>query len=161
VIGIANGPARAEFVRQQGADHCIDRSLGADLKQAVSGLTGEKGVDLILDPVGGADFHRNFELLNDFGTVVSYGTLAGPVGALNAQSMRKHSGPSIGLRFFSMHSLDKRPALRRAAMEELVPLLEGGKIKPPIFERIPLSEARRAHTLFESGTAMGKILLKP
>ena len=60
-----------------------------------------------------------------------------------------------------MHSLDKRPALRRAAMEELVPLLDAGKIKPPIFERIPLSEARRAHTLFESGKAMGKILLKP
>jgi NADPH:quinone reductase len=161
VIGIANGPARVEFVRRQGADHCIDRSLGADLKHAVSALTGEKGVDLILDPVGGADFHRNFELLNDFGTVVSYGTLAGPVGALNAQSMRKNSGPSIGLRFFSMHSLDKRPAMRRAAMEELVPLLEAGKIKPPIFERMPLSEARRAHTLFESGKATGKILLKP
>lgn len=161
VIGIANGKARADFVLQQGADHCIDRSQHRDLKQAVSDLTGGKGVDLILDPVGGNDFHLNFDLLANFGTVVSYGTLAGPVGDLSVQTMRKRSGASIGLRFFSMHSLDKAPALRRAAMDELVPLLEARKISPPIFERIPLSEVRRAHVLFESGMASGKILLKP
>jgi NADPH2:quinone reductase len=161
VIGIANGKSRTDFVLQQGADHGIDRSQHGDLKQAVDELTGGKGVDLILDPVGGNDFHRNFDLLANFGTVVSYGTLAGPVGDQSVQAMRKRSGASIGLRFFSMHSLDKSPALRRAAMDELVPLLEARKISPPIFERMPLSDVRRAHVLFESGMASGKILLKP
>jgi NADPH2:quinone reductase len=60
-----------------------------------------------------------------------------------------------------MHTLDARPELRAPATRELIRLLAEGVIKPPIFERLPLAQARRAHELLESGKVLGKIIMKP
>jgi NADPH:quinone reductase-like Zn-dependent oxidoreductase len=53
------------------------------------------------------------------------------------------------------------PELRARATQELIRLLAAGTIKVPIYERIPLAEAARAHRIFESGQVMGKLIMKP
>ena len=60
-----------------------------------------------------------------------------------------------------MHVFDHSPEPRRAAIAALIPMLNEGAIHPPIFDRLPLQEARRAHELLEGGQVIGKLLLKP
>jgi NADPH2:quinone reductase len=160
VIGLAGGREKCDFVRSQGADACIDYK-NADILAEVQRLTGGQGVDLVLDSVGGPRFHRNFDYLAPLGLVVNYGLLEGPPDPSYAEAMQARFGDSLGFRFFSMHVFDNLPDRRRAAMDELLPLLAQGKIKPSIFARIPLSEVQRAHALFDSGKVVGKLLLKP
>jgi NADPH2:quinone reductase len=160
VIALAGSPEKCAFVLQQGADECIDYKT-EDIGARIAELTQGQGVDLVLDPVGGAEFHRNFRYVAPLGLVVNYGLLAGPPDASYAAVMQERFGDSLGFRFFSMHVFDKLPERRRAAMQELVPLLAEGRIRPTIFERLPLKDARRAHELFDSGAVVGKLLLKP
>ena len=60
-----------------------------------------------------------------------------------------------------MHTLDDWPELRAQCTHDLIRLLANGTIKVPIYERIPLAEAPRAHRVFESGKVMGKLIMKP
>jgi NADPH2:quinone reductase len=160
VIALAGSPAKCDHALAQGAHACIDYKC-EDVGARIAQLTDGRGVDLVLDPVGGPGFHRNFAYLAPLGLVVSYGVLEGRPDAAYAAAMQARFGDSLGFRFFSMHVFDGQPARRRAAMDELVPLLAAGKIRPTIFRRLPLHEARGAHELFDSGAVIGKLLLKP
>jgi NADPH2:quinone reductase len=160
VIALAGSPAKCAFALEQGAHHCIDYKAD-DIGARIAELTGGRGVDLILDPVGGPDFHRNFRWVAPLGLVVNYGLLQGRADPSYAAVMQERFGDSLGFRFFSMHVFDEQPERRRAAMRELLPLLAQGKVRPRIFERLPLAHARRAHELFDSGGVIGKLLLKP
>ena len=68
---------------------------------------------------------------------------------------------SPAVRFFTIHSFDDRPDIRAATMRTLLDHLAAGRISPLIYDRLPLAEAARAHELLESGTVIGKLLLKP
>jgi NADPH2:quinone reductase len=160
VIALAGSPVKCAFALEQGAHHCIDYKAD-DIGARIAELTGGRGVDLILDPVGGPDFHRNFRWVAPLGLVVNYGLLQGRADPSYAAVMQERFGDSLGFRFFSMHVFDEQPERRRAAMRELLPLLAQGKVRPRIFERLPLAHARRAHELFDSGGVIGKLLLKP
>jgi len=159
VFGLAGGPAKAAFVRAQGADAALDRTRD-DVPAALHALTGGRGVDLIIDPVGGRRFGENFPLLAPFGLVLLYGYLDGWPADLMA-AMRANFAASPAVRLFTMHTFDHRPDLRARATAALLDLLAAGAIAPHIHDRLPLAEAARAHALFESGAVMGKLLLKP
>jgi len=124
-------------------------------------ITEGRGVDLILDPIGGKSFARNFAMLAPLGMVVSYGRLDGPPDADLVPAMRAHSAASPAVRFFTIHSFDDRPDIRAATMKTLLGYLDTGAIRPLIHDRLPLAEAARAHELLESGAVIGKLLLKP
>ena len=159
-IGLVDTDEKAAFVRSLGADGAINGSL-ENVTERVRELTGDKGIDLILDSIGGAGIVAHFERLAPFGLVVSYGQLDGnPTGDVLG-AMRKRMGASLGLRMFSMHAFDQDRPRRRKATEALLRLLAGDKIKPMISVRLPLAEASRAHELIESGQVKGKLILKP
>ncbi|WP_296558623.1 zinc-dependent alcohol dehydrogenase family protein [Pigmentiphaga sp.] len=158
--GVVRGAAKQSFALRQGADACADSRVD-DIPAAVQAWTGGKGVDLILDPVGGAGFRQNFDLLARLGMVVSYGILDGPPHPSYAEALQTHFGRSLAVRFFSMHALDDAPALRRVAMDALLPDLAAGRIAPHIHARLPLRDAAQAHRLLEQGAVFGKIVLDP
>lgn len=160
VIAVVGSVAKAEFVRALGADHAIVRTTES-VAERVGECTGGEGADLVLDPVGGTNFEANFDLVGRFGVVVLYGYLAGWPPPDIFTAMRKHYSKSPALRLFTMHSFDDQPALRAAATHKLLDWLAAGKFAPPIYDRIPLAETRRAHEVFESGKVMGKLLLVP
>jgi NADPH2:quinone reductase len=159
-IGLVDTDEKAAFVLSMGADGAINGER-ENVTERVRGLTGGKGIDLILDSIGGAGIVAHFERLAPFGLVVSYGQLTGhPTGDV-LSAMRKRMGDSLGLRMFSMHIFDQNRPRRRKATEELLRLLAAGRIKPMISVRLPLAQASRAHELIESGQVKGKLILKP
>jgi len=159
VIGLVDTEEKATFVRSL-ADAAIN-SREESVTERVRELTGGKGVDLILDSIGGAGFVTHFERLAPFGLVVSYGQLDGhPIGDVLG-AMRKRMGDSLSLRMFSMHTFDQDRRRRREATEELLRLFAAGRIKPLISVRLPLAEAARAHQMIENGQVLGKLVLKP
>ena len=160
VIGVASSEARTAFARAQGADAVIDRKRGSIVEQ-VKQATGGRGVDLVLDPVGGLGMFALFDCLAPFGQLVLYGRLEGsPQGDISA-AVETPPHRSLGYRYFTMHTLDDMPELRARGTRELIRMLAAGTIKVPIHERVPLAEAPRAHRIFESGQVMGKLIMKP
>jgi NADPH:quinone reductase len=160
VIGVAGSDIKTRAVMALGAGQAINYRT-EDVAARVLKITEGRGVDLILDPIGGKGFARNFAMLAPLGMVVSYGRLDGPpdIGLLKA--MRANSAASPALRFFTIHSFDDRPDIRAATMKTLLGHLAVGEIRPLIHDRLPLADAARAHELLESGAVIGKLLLKP
>ena len=160
VIGIAGSDAKTRAVLALGAEHAINYR-SEDVVERVREATEGRGVDLILDPVGGKGFARNFAMLAPLGLVVSYGRLDGPPDPAFVAAMRERGHVSPAVRFFTIHSFDDRPDIRASATKALVDWLAKGAIRPLIHARLPLGEARRAHEMLEAGEVVGKLLLKP
>jgi NADPH2:quinone reductase len=160
VIGLCSGAAKIDFVKSFGVEHVIDRQRD-DVAEAVKAATQGRGVDFIMDFAGGPDFAKNFALLAPYGTVVSYGQLAGkPPGDVYA-ALRAQAAKNLALRVFSIHIYDHWREPMQTGMRWLIERLGRGEIRPRIYDRIPLADARRAHEVFESGQVMGKLLLRP
>jgi NADPH2:quinone reductase len=62
---------------------------------------------------------------------------------------------------FSLHCYDDRPAKRRELLANVLELLASGTVASHVSQRLPLSQARTAHELLDSGAVLGKLLLKP
>jgi NADPH2:quinone reductase len=159
VVALAGSKEKTKFALGQGASAAINyREAG--LTERIAAVTGGRGVDLILDSVGGPGFAGLVDHVAPLGLIILYGSLDGPPGPDVVPAMRQ-SGKSPALRVFSMHTFDHDAESRRGATEELLRLLGNGTIRPPIQERVPLAEAARAQALLESGRVMGKLVLKP
>tara|TARA_Y100000588_G_C14172244_1_gene889686 strand:- start:101 stop:1093 length:993 start_codon:yes stop_codon:yes gene_type:complete len=160
VIGVASDDEKLSFIKEIGAHFTIDRRH-QEVGQAVMEITDGSGVDLILDPIGGVKFIERLGFLAPMGLLLCYGRLEGyPEGDL-LKEMVANMGRSPAVRNFSMHSFDNQPDKRMEAMNSIIDLLSLNKISPRISNKLPLSEATKAHQLLESGTAIGKIILQP
>jgi NADPH:quinone reductase len=160
VIGVVDTAEKVEFCRKQGADVAINfktSDVGAEIKSATSG----RGVDLILDPVAGPGMSRLFDYLGHFGMLIQYGVIDGSPDPNLLAPMHKSPPRNLAFRNFTMHAFDDWPEMRAGATHELFRKLAQGIIKPAIFDRIPLAQARRAHEIFESAKVMGKLIMKP
>jgi NADPH:quinone reductase len=159
VIGVVSSAAKARFARELGADHVIDRKT-EKAGERVNEFTAGRGVDAIIDPVGGPSIPGNLALLAPCGTLVVYGGLGGKA-PLDLQTVMRASKNSPALRQFSIHTWDHLVEERRAGMRALIDMLAASKLHPRIHARLPLAEAARAHEMLESGAVLGKLLLKP
>jgi NADPH:quinone reductase len=160
VIGTVSSDAKADFARDNGADHVIfyrKENVIARTRE----LTGGRGVSLILDHVGGADFVGYIAALGKWGTLVSYNAFAGLPQENLVAAMRDHLDICPAVRCFSFHVYDHDREARRALMREVIGALEVGAIRPAISARLKLAEVRQAHTLLEQGSALGKIVMTP
>jgi NADPH:quinone reductase len=160
VIGVAGSDAKTAAIRALGAHDAINYR-SEDVVARVRRATQGGGADLILDPIGGKGFGRNFAMLAPLGLVVSYGRLDGPPDPDFVSAMREYHAVSPAVRFFTIHSFDDRPDIRAAATNTLLDDLAAGRIKPLIYARLKLAEASRAQAMLESGEVTGKVLLKP
>lgn len=160
VIGSVSSPDKERFAREQGADHVVDYRR-ENILDRVLALTDGRGVDLVLDHVGGAGLFDGLKMLAPWGTLVSFNAVAGnPPGDIFAE-MRNLLTKSLTLRCFSMHTLDGDPVLRRRIMSEVIDMLHRGAIRPVVSAKLPLNDAAEAHRRIERGDSLGKILLVP
>ena len=159
VIGVVSSAEKARFARELGADHVIDRKA-EKVAARVGEITHGRGVDIIIDPVGGPSIPGNLELLGPCGTLVVYGGLGGKA-ALDLQSTIRKSKNSPAIRQFSIHTWDHLVEERRAGMRALIDMLAAGKLHPRVHAKLPLTEAARAHEMLEGGEVLGKLLLVP
>jgi len=159
VIALVGSEEKIATALALGADVAL-HSRDRELKAKIAAATGGRGVDLILDPVGGAGLAELFDHLAPMGLVVMFGFLDGRPGNLSEPIFR-HAFRSPAVRLFSMHTFDLDPEIRRDATVELLRLMQTGAVKPRIHGRLPLSEAAQAHTLLEHRKVSGRLILKP
>jgi putative PIG3 family NAD(P)H quinone oxidoreductase len=129
-----------------------------DFVEIVKKETGDKGVDVILDMVGGEYIQRNMSAAAIWGRIVNIAYMSGMQANVNfaPMLMKRLSLLATTLR---ARSNEEKGAIRDAVLKEVWPLIEAGKIKPIVDSTFPLAEAQKAHEKMRSSGHIGKILL--
>jgi NADPH2:quinone reductase len=126
----------------------------AELKAA----TGGKGVDVILDMVGGDYVPKELKVLAEEGRLVFIAFLRGPKTELDINEVMRRrltiSGSTLRPR-----TVEFKGYLARNLREKIWPLLDAGKIRPEVYKTFPLEQAAEAHRLMETSQHIGKIVL--
>jgi NADPH2:quinone reductase len=156
VYGVVSSLDKAEHAMKSGYDQVFVTATFDDEARA---MTGGRGVDIALDPVGGETFRRTLAVVARFGRMVSFGNTSG--------GGSWHVGPGelyplgISVAGFSILAMvAKEPArLREIADRAFAAVVEGG-IELPISAEFALEDAPDAHRLLESRTSTGKLLLR-
>jgi NADPH:quinone reductase len=159
VIATAGSAEKCQACRDLGADHAVNYRT-EDFVEAVKAATGGKLADVVLDMVGAEYFGRNLRCLAMDGRLVLIAFLGGFEAAkvdLRPIMTRRLTVTGSTMR---PRTTAQKGALAAALREKVWPLLEAGKVAPPIWKVFPLAEAAAAHALMESSTHIGKIMLK-
>jgi NADPH2:quinone reductase len=159
VVALVSSDEKIETAMECGATLALNYRA-EDLTAQIATATSGRGIDLILDPIGGPGLATLFDHLAPLGLVVMFGFLEGRPENLG-QPIFKHAFRSPAVRLFSMHTFDLMPQVRRDATNDLLRLMADGAIRPRIHGRLPLSEAARAHIMLEQRQVKGRLLLKP
>ena len=157
VLVTAGTDAKCRFCTELGADAAINYKT-QDFVEEVLRLTGNRGVDVILDMIGGDYFPRNLKCMGSDARLVQIAVQKGPKTELNLlQIMLKRltlTGSTLRAREDAF-----KAEIAKNLQKQVWPLLETGKIRPIIHTTIPLAEAKQAHELMESSRHIGKIIL--
>ncbi len=158
VFATAGSEAKCAACRDLGAELAINYRE-EDFVEAVKAATGKKGVDLILDMVGGDYIPRNVRALAMDGRLVMIAFLGGPKAEVNfAQVMVKRltlTGATL-----RPQSVAAKAASAAELRREVWPLLDAGRIHPVMDETFALEDAAKAHARMESSVHIGKMVLK-
>lgn len=160
VIAAVRTPDNGAFAVNHGADHWIDVSA-PDLKDGLRRLTGEKtggrGVDMVLDPVGGDVFDAALRALGHGGRLVSIGYAAGRVPEAKANYLLLKNIAVIGA-YLDPHFAAEPERMERA-MAEILAMHEQGQIRPEITAIYPLEDFATALVHFADQGVQGKLVL--
>ena len=157
VLATAGSAAKCAACERLGAERAINYRE-TDFVAAVHESTGGRGVDVVLDIVGGDYLARNIEILAVEGRLVQIGLQAGSTAHLNM-------GPLLIKRLtitastLRARSVAEKGAMAAAVQANVWPLLETARVKPVIHATFPLRAAADAHRVLESGEHIGKIVL--
>jgi len=168
-IQMARAFGHRVFVTAGSADKCAAcEKLGAsrainyrteDFVAVVKALTGGKGVDVILDMVGGDYVPRELACLADDGRLSLIAFLGGTRATIDMTDILRRrltvTGSTLRAR-----SVEVKGAIARVLKEKVWPLIDAGKIRPVIYRTFRLEEASAAHALMESSAHVGKIILE-
>jgi putative PIG3 family NAD(P)H quinone oxidoreductase len=129
-----------------------------DFVQVVREATANRGVDVILDMIGGDYIPKNLSILAVEGRHVSIATQHGVMAEVNFVTImgKRLTLTGSGLR---PRSVEDKGAIAASLRQKVWPLLDAGKVKPVIFRTFPLTEVGEAHRLLESSSHTGKIML--
>ena len=155
VVAVVSSEDKAAIARTAGADDV----LPADgFKDAVAALTGGRGVDVVVDPVGGDRFVDSLRSLAQEGRLLVVGFAAGqiPTVKVNRLLLKNISVVGVGWGPFWM----PRPGYLAEQWGELLPLLESGALDPLVEATYPLERAADALVSLADRTAIGKIVLE-
>ena len=157
VIVTVGSDEKARACEALGARRAINYR-SEDFVQAARELTGGRGVDLILDIMGGSYLSRNLAALAVDGRLVQIGLMGGETASIDLRSVigRRLTITGSTLR---PRSIDEKGQIAAALAREVWPLLEAGVVKPILYKSFPLTEAAAAHRLMESSEHIGKIVL--
>ena len=157
VIAAASTDDKLAVARQRGADELINYS-SEKLTDRVMALTGDRGVDVCFDPVGGSLFDAALSSLGWGGRILLVGFVGGvPQIPANRLLVKHRAALGSSLRYFRWHAPDK---LRRS-VDELLRWYGEGTLVPLVSHRLPLERSVEAIRLLTDRKAHGKILVMP
>ncbi|MEY2621601.1 MAG: Phthiocerol synthesis polyketide synthase type PpsC [Pseudomonadota bacterium] len=149
---------KAQACRTAGADHAIVYK-DQDFVEAVNQITGQQGVNLILDMVGGPYIQRNLRILALEGRLVQIAFLQPSKVEVDWVSLMAKRLTYTGSTLRPRSAADKA-AIAQALQQQVWPLLANGQVKPFIYQVFDLSQAAQAHELMETSAHIGKIMMK-
>ena len=157
VFATAGSAAKCQACERLGAERAFNYRE-TDFVAAVRDATAGRGVDVVLDIVGGDYLPRNIEVLATDGRLVQIALQSGSTAQLNMAPMliKRLTMTASTLR---ARSVTEKGAIAAAVRANVWPLFESGAVKPQIFATFPLRAAADAHRLLESGAHIGKIVL--
>jgi NADPH:quinone reductase len=157
VIVTCGSDAKCDAARALGADHAINYRTG-DFVEAVLAITGERGVEVVLDMVGGDYLPRNLKCLADDGRHVSIAVQGGASATIPIfDVMRRRltlTGSTLRAR-----SVEFKSMVADELARTVWPHVAAGRLKPVIDRSFPLADAAGAHRRMEAGEHVGKIVL--
>ena len=157
VFATARSPEKCRACEQLGAERAINYKE-TDFLEAVRASTGGRGVDVVLDMVGGEYFARNIDALAVEGRLVEIATLHGAKAELTIPTIMQRRLTITGSTLRARSVADKG-AIARAVHTHVWPLLESGAVKPIVYQTFPLQHAADAHRVMEAGNHIGKLVL--
>jgi NADPH2:quinone reductase len=162
VLAAVSGPHRAELARANGADHVIDLSLPdlrESLRDQVRAATDKRGVDVVIELLGGDVFDAAIRALAWRGRMVVVGFASGRIPEVRANYLLIKNIAVSGLQVSDYR--DRDPAWMRRVQAELFGLYLAGKIKPHIAATYPLLRFAEALARFGRRDVVGKLILVP
>ncbi len=166
VIATVSSPEKAAAVKEHGADHVIDYTR-EDVRDRVLALTGERGADVVYDPVGGDLFDASMRCIAPEGRILTIGYAAGRIPQIGVNLLLVKNAAVIGFFWGWYIGNSKLPPpkdgeVRIARMyEDFFRWFEEGRLKPRIHGRFDLTEAAKAFEEIESRRVIGKVVLIP
>ena len=157
VIATAGSDEKCDACRRLGADVAINYRTQDFVKEAKAATNG-KGVDLILDMVGGDYVGRNYETAAIEGRIVQIAFLKTSKVEVDLRHLMMkrltHTGSTLRAR-----TVEQKAIVARGIADKVVPLLAKGQCRPVIDSTYPLDEVVKAHARMEEGAHVGKIIL--
>jgi NADPH:quinone reductase len=157
VFATAGSAEKCRFCESLGARRAIDYKA-ADFVAEIGKESEGRGVDVVLDMVGGSYVPRNLQVLATEGRLVMIATQGGAKGEIDVMRIMQRrlviTGSTLRPR-----TVEFKRAIRDQLLQAVWPLIAAGKIRPVVDSVFALSEASKAHVRMESGEHMGKIIL--
>ena len=157
LVTVGNDKKR-KFCLELGADVAMNYR-NEDWEQLAVEASDGKGPDVILDMVAGSYMQKNMNIIARDGRYIIIAFLQGPSAELNMRPVLGKRLPITGSTLRPQTN-EEKAVIASNLRENVLPLLESGKVKPIIYHSYPLAEASRAHELMESSHHMGKIVLE-
>jgi NADPH2:quinone reductase len=156
IFATASAEDKLALARELGAHETINYTTH-DFAEIVKARTGGRGVDLILECVGGEVFDKSLQCLAPLGRLITYGVAGGVPATVMTPVLLFNNLSVIG--FHLGRYYQTRP--NREGMQEILRLVAAGRIRPIISATFKLGEAARAHDHLSQRQTRGKVLLVP
>jgi NADPH:quinone reductase len=160
VIASVSSEEKAKLAKENGADHVV-RTDVPDLKEAfrkqVFDAVGKRGVDIIVDPVGGDVFDASFRTIAWSGRVVVVGFAEGRIPQIKAGILLVKNISLIGLQWSDYR--DREPEKVRVVQQALFGMYEAGKLKPHVMAAYRIEEHQKALAAVRDRKVVGKVVL--
>ena len=158
VIAVTSSDSKAALAQSLGADEIVD-AKSSDLTAALRAANGGRGIDLVLEMVGGTTFDQSLAALGNFGKIITFGMASRTAPTPIHPGSLMHGSKTVA-GFWLANCFGSKEMLNDV-VAELFTLIADGKLKPVIGATYPLSEAANAHRSMLSRESTGKIALDP
>ena len=158
IVAVAGGEEKISLARELGADVVVDHTR-EDAAQRAKDATDGRGVDVVLDAVGGKTFAATLPALAEFGRYCIYGQSSGEPGELKTNVL--HTGNRAVVGYSTGGYRAAGPEKLRPGVEGALDLVASGKVRIIAGARFALCDAAKAHEHVESRASRGKVLLTP
>ena len=148
---------KRDFVRSLGAHAAIDYNVPGWVDEVLR-VTEGRGVDVILESIGGDVFERNFACLAKFGRHIIFGSTRGPGQPVPPRQLMAKAQAMIGI-YLPVYFA--RPDLIREGLQDMVEKFVSGSVLAQVASVLPLSHVSEAHRLLEERKISGVIVLGP
>lgn len=158
IFGTVGSGEKAKLISDLGCDEVI-LYRQEPFAEEVQKMTAGRGVDVILDSIGGVTFSKSLDCLANSGRIAVFGMASGRPGQTTTDLLHHTNRAVIGYSLSDLRST--RPVLLRHAGDRVLEQLRTGRLGFVIGARFSLSEAAEAHRFIESRKSVGKVILLP